>query len=85
MVAERVLTYGLVERTAWLMIRERQCDDSAILYVDCAWTVAAFGPDETSRVDLVTRDLDVYRINAVVENLRQELGVCRDPCTIAGC
>ena len=36
------------------------------------------------------QDLDVYRINAVVESLRQdlcaqELGVCRDPCTIAGC
>ena len=26
----------------------------------CAWTVAALGPDESSRVDLVTRDLDVY-------------------------
>ena len=28
--------------------------------MDCAWTVAALGPDESSRVDLVTRDLDVY-------------------------
>ena len=26
----------------------------------CAWAVAALGPDELSRVDLVTRDLDVY-------------------------
>ena len=26
----------------------------------CAWTVAALGPDESSRVDLVTGDLDVY-------------------------
>ena len=26
----------------------------------CGWTVAALGPDESSRVDLVTRDLDVY-------------------------
>ena len=41
--------------------------------VDCACTVAALGPDESSRVDLVTRDLDVYRINAVVESLRQDL------------
>ena len=53
--------------------------------MDCAWTVAALGPDESSRVDLVTGDLDVYRVNAVVENSSQELGVCRDPCTIAGC
>ena len=41
--------------------------------MDYAWTVAALGPDESSRVDLVTRDLDVYRINAVVESLRQDL------------
>ena len=55
----------------------------------CAWTVAALGPVESPRVDLVTRDFDV----PVVENLRQdlepvdaqELGVCRDPWTIAGC
>ena len=53
--------------------------------VDCAWTVAALGPDKSLRVDLVTRDLDVYRVNAVVENSSQELGVCRDPCMIAGC
>ena len=26
----------------------------------CAWVVAALGPDESSRVDLVTGDLDVY-------------------------
>ena len=52
--------------------------------MDCTCTVAALAPDESSRVDLATRDLDVYRINAVVESLRQdlcaqELGVCRDP------
>ena len=41
--------------------------------MDCACTVGALGPDESSRVDLVTRDLDVYRINAVVESLRQDL------------
>ena len=41
--------------------------------MDCAWTLAALGLDESSRVDLVTRDLDVYRINAVVESLRQDL------------
>ena len=52
--------------------------------MDCAWTLAALGPDESSRVDLVTRDLDVY-VEPVVENLRQELGVCRDPWTTAGC
>ena len=46
--------------------------------VDCAWTVAALGPDESSRVDLVTRDFDVW-VNAVVENSSQKLGVCRDP------
>ena len=63
MVAEQVLTYGLVDG------HERQCDDSR-MRVDCAWTVAALGPDESSRVDLVTRDIDVYRINAVVESLR---------------
>ena len=93
MVAEQVLTYGLVERTALVVVRERQCDDSR-MRVDCAWTVAALGPDKSSRVDLVTRDLDVYRINVVVESLRQDLelvevrkslGVCSDPCTIAGC
>ena len=43
--------------------------------MDCACTVAALGPDESSRVDLVTRDLDLYRINAVVESLRQDLGL----------
>ena len=70
MVAEQVLTCGLVERTAWSVVSERQC----------RWQrQAALGADELSRVDLVTRDLDVYRINAVVENFRQELGVCRDP------
>ena len=26
----------------------------------CAWTVAALGRDESSRVDVVTGDLDVY-------------------------
>ena len=41
--------------------------------MNCAWTVAVLGPDGSSRVDLVTRDLDVYRINAVVESLRQDL------------
>ena len=41
--------------------------------MDCAWIVAALGPDESSRVDLATRDLDVYRINTVVESLRQDL------------
>ena len=41
--------------------------------MDCAWTVDALGPDESSRVDLVTRDLDMYRINAVVESLRPDL------------
>ena len=35
--------------------------------------MAALGPDESSRVDLVTRDLDVHKINAVVESLRQDL------------
>ena len=38
----------------------------------------ALGPDESSRVDLVTGDLDVY-VELVVENLPQELGVSRDP------
>ena len=61
MVAEQVLTYGLV-----VVVRERQCDDSR-MRVDCAWTVPALGPDESSRVDLVTRDLDVYRIDNVVK------------------
>ena len=41
--------------------------------MDCAWTVTALGQDEWSRVDLVTRDLDVYRINDVVESLWQDL------------
>ena len=27
--------------------------------MECAWSVASSGPDESSRVDLVTRDLDV--------------------------
>ena len=35
-------------------------------------TVAALGPNESSRVDLVTRDLNVY-VDPVVENLRQDL------------
>lgn len=39
---------------------------------DGAWTVAALGPDESSRVDLVTGDLDVY-VDPVVENLRRDL------------
>ena len=64
MVAEQVLTYGSVERTAWLL-----------LFVNVSvmkagrWTVAAMGPDESSCVDLVTRDLDVYTI----DNLPQVL------------
>ena len=40
--------------------------------LSCAWTVAALGLDESSRVDLVTRDLDVC-VDPVVENLRQDL------------
>ena len=28
MVAEHVFTHVLVDRTAWLLVRERQCDDS---------------------------------------------------------
>ena len=62
MVAEQVLTYGLVERTAWLLFVNVSVM-TAGLRVDCAWTVAA----------LVAGDLDVYRINAVVESLRQDL------------
>ena len=46
--------------------------------MDCAWTVAALGPAESSRVDLVTGYLDVY-VEPVVENSSRELGVCRDP------
>ena len=79
MVAEQVLTYGLVERTAWLMVVT-----VSVMTAGCAWT-AWTGCVGSSRVDRVTGDLHVYRIKAVVENLRQELGVCRDPCTIAGC
>ena len=33
--------------------------------MDCVWSVAALGSDESLRVDLVTRDLDVYRIDDV--------------------
>ena len=84
MVVEQELTYGLVERAAWLLFVNISVMTEA-WRVDCAWTVAALGRAESSRVDLVTEDLDVYRINAVVENLQQELGVCRDPWTIAGC
>ena len=68
MVAEQVLTYGLVERTAWLLFVNVSVM-TAGWRVDCAWTVAA----------LATRDPDVYRVNAVVENSSQERGVCRDP------
>ena len=64
MVAEQVATYGLVETFVTV---------SVITAPSCAWTVAALGRDESSRVDLVTRDLDVYRINAVVESSRQDL------------
>ena len=74
MVAEQVLTYGLVDRTAWLTFVTVSVM-TAGWCKDCAWTAAALGPDESSRVDLVTRDLDVYRINAVVESLRQDLGL----------
>ena len=35
--------------------------------MECAWSVASSGPDEESRVDLVTRDLDVYRIDNVIK------------------
>ena len=45
--------------------------------MDCAWTLAALGPDESSRVDLVTRDLDVYRINAVVRRKSLEFAEIR--------
>ena len=58
MVAEQVLTYGLVTVSG----------DSRM-----ARGLATLGPDESSRVDLVIRDLDVYRIDAVVESLRQDL------------
>ena len=68
-VAEQVLTYGLVERTAWLTFVTVSVT-TAGWCMDCACTAAALGPDESSRVDQVTRDLDVYRINAVVESLR---------------
>ena len=51
-----------------LAVRERQCDDSR-MRVDCAWTVAVLGPDESSRVDLATRDLDVW-VNAEVAEIR---------------
>ena len=67
-----MLTYGLVERTAWLTFVTVSVT-TAGWCMDCACTAAALGPDESSRVDQVTRDLDVYRINAVVESLRQEL------------
>ena len=89
MVAEQVLTYGLVERTAWLTFGTVSVM-TAGWCMDCAWTLAALGPDESSRVDLVTGDLDVYRINAVVESLRQYLGPVDvrkslEFATIAGC
>ena len=71
MVAGQVLTFGLVERPAWLMFVTVSVT-TAGWCVDCAWTVAALGPDELSRVDLVTGDLDVY-------DSPQELGVRRDP------
>ena len=67
MVAEQVLTYGLVERTAWLLFV-----NVSFMTAGCA-TVAALGLDESSRADLVTRDFDVYRINAVVVSVRQDL------------
>ena len=51
MVAEQVWTYGLVETFVTV---------SVMTAPSCAWTVAALGPDESSQVDLVTGDLDVY-------------------------
>ena len=57
MVAEQVLTYGLVERSGLVDGHERQCDDSRTqLGLWLRW-------------DLVTGDLDVC-VNAVVANLR---------------
>ena len=50
---------ALVERTAWSMFVTVSVM-TAGERVDCAWTVASLGPNESSRVDLVTRDLDVY-------------------------
>ena len=35
--------------------------------------MAALGSDKSLRVDLVTRDLDVYTIDDVTESLRQDL------------
>ena len=72
MVAEQVLTYCLVDRTASFTFVTVSVM-TAGWRVDCAWTVATLGPDESSLVDLVTRDIDVYRINAVVVSLRQDL------------
>ena len=45
MVAEQLLTYGLVERTAWLLFVNVSVM-TAGLRVDCAWTVAALGPGD---------------------------------------
>ena len=50
---------ALLERTAWSMFVTVSVM-TAGERVDCAWTVAALGPNESWRVDLVTRDLDVY-------------------------
>ena len=35
--------------------------------------MAVLGSDESLLVDLVTRDLDLYRVDAAVESLRQDL------------
>ena len=65
--------------------RDCQCDDCRMargLRMDCGCVgtgrIVLGGPGDT-------RDLDVCRVNAVVENSSQELGVCRDPWMIAGC
>ena len=59
MEAEQVLTYGLVERTAWLLFVNVN-----VMTAGCAWTALGLW----LRWDRVTGDFDVHRIKAVVEN-----------------
>ena len=35
--------------------------------MECSWSVASSGPDESSQVVLVTGDLDVYRIDNMIK------------------
>ena len=71
-VAEQVLTYGLVERTAWLLF----VNVSSRMRVDCAWTVAALGPDERQEILMCALTLGLELV-ARAWSLQRSVDGCR--------